>query len=115
MSFEATQQISNTTSFKSETDLRSLLLGIFFGFMIVMAIYNLLLYFSLKDKVYLLYVGTVIFNILTTLAINGISGQFFWPNQPDLDASIYVTFAGLSMFFSSRFTSDFLHLKKRHY
>ena len=114
MSFEATQQISNTTSFKSETDLRSLLLGIFFGFMIVMAIYNLLLYFSLKDKVYLLYVGTVIFNILTTLAINGISGQFFWPNQPGLDAIIYVTFAGLSMFFSSRFTSDFLHLKKRH-
>ncbi|MFN0728791.1 7TM diverse intracellular signaling domain-containing protein [Polaribacter gochangensis] len=96
------------------TDSRSFLLGIFFGFMLVMAIYNLLLYFSLKDKAYLLYVGTVIFNILTTLATNNISGQFFWPNRPELDEIIYVTFAGLSMFCSSRFTSEFLQLKEHH-
>ena len=97
-----------------ETHLQSLVLGIFFGFMIVMAIYNLLLYFSLKDKAYLLYVGTVIFNILTTLATNNISGQYFWTNQPDLDGIIYISFAGISMFFSSRFTAEFLQLKKNH-
>lgn len=95
-------------------DSRSLLLGIFFGFMLVMAIYNLFLYFSLKDKAYIFYVGTVIFNILTTLATNNISGQYFWPNQPDLDGIIYVSFAGLSMFCSSRFASEFLQLKEHH-
>jgi signal transduction histidine kinase len=79
-----------------------------------MALYNLLLYFSLKDKAYLLYVGTVTFSILTTLATNGISGQYFWPGQADLDGIIYITFAGLSMYYSSRFAAVFLELKKHH-
>ncbi len=95
-----------------QTHLPSLLLGIFFGLMIVMAIYNLLLYFSLKDKAYLLYVGTTVFSILTTVSTNGLGDQFLWPNSPGLDATIYVTFAGISMFFSSRFAAEFLQLKK---
>jgi DNA-binding CsgD family transcriptional regulator len=105
-------ELANTL--ETNTDLRSLLLGIFFGFMIVMAIYNLLLYFSLKDRAYLLYVGTTTFTILTTLAINNISGQYFWPSYPDLDKIIYISFAGISMFFSSRFASEFLKLKQNH-
>ncbi|WP_418510311.1 7TM diverse intracellular signaling domain-containing protein [Corallibacter sp.] len=108
------QDIDTLNRISNVTDSRSLLLGIFFGFILVMAIYNLLLYFSLKDKAYILYVGTVIFNILTTLATNKISGQYFWPNQPELDGIIYISFAGLSMFCSSRFTSEFLQLKEHH-
>lgn len=101
-----------STSFKSDSDPESLLLGMFFGLMAVMAIYNLLLYFSLKDKAYLLYVGTVIFNILTTLSINGLGEQYFWPNQEGLDANIYATFAGVSIAFSSRFAAVFLKIEK---
>ncbi len=104
----------NVETLSTNTDLRSFLLGIFFGFMIVMVIYNLLIYFSLKDKAYLLYVGTATFSILTSLAINNISGQYFWPGQPDLDKIIYISFAGISMFFSSRFAAEFLKLKENH-
>ncbi|MFY0591762.1 7TM diverse intracellular signaling domain-containing protein [Roseivirga sp.] len=96
------------------TELRSLLLGLFFGLMLVMALYNLLLYFSLKDKAYLLYVGVVVFNILTTLATNGLGEEYLWPGRPGLDANIYVTFAGISMAFSSRFAAVFLQLKEKH-
>lgn len=94
------------------TDPSSLILGVFFGLMVVMAVYNLLLYFSLRDRAYLLYVGVVVFNILTTLAINGLGEQYFWPDSPGLDAEIYVTFAGISMAFSSRFAAVFLNLKE---
>jgi signal transduction histidine kinase len=112
LTIKENSQSEPKSPFTIDTDLRSLLLGIFFGLMAVMAIYNLLLYFSLKDKAYLLYVGTATFTILTTLATNGISGQYFWPDQPDLDGIIYITFAGLSMFCSSRFTAIFLELKR---
>ena len=98
----------------SGTHLPSLFIGIFFGSMLVMALYNLILYFSLKEKAYLFYVGTVVFNVLTILAIHGISGEFFWTNQPELDRTIYITFAGISMFFSSRFAAVYLDLKNRH-
>ena len=100
--------------YRGTKDLPSLVLGMFFGLMIVMAIYNLLIYFSLKDKAYLLYVGTTVFSILTALASNGIGDQFLWPNHVGLDYWIYLVFAGISMFFSSRFASVFLKLKENH-
>jgi len=106
------QEVQEFNQFRGHTHLPSLLLGIFFGLMLVMALYNLLLYFTLKDKAYLLYVGTTIFSILTAVSTNGLGDQFFWPNSQGLDASIYITFAGISMFFSSRFAAEFLQLKK---
>lgn len=101
----------NPTNFN--VDLPSLILGVFFGLMIVMAIYNLLIYFSLKDKAYLLYVATTFFSILAAVSTNYLGDQFLWPNHK-IDEWIYITFGGLSMFFSSRFTSVFLHLKQNH-
>lgn len=106
------QDTSALNNLRGSTDSRSLLLGVFFGLMVVMAIYNLLLYFSLKDKAYLLYVGIVIFNILTVQATNGLGEQYLWPESKGLDANVYVTFAGISMAFSSRFAAVFLQLKK---
>ena len=59
----ASQNAETLNNSRGVTDLPSLLLGMFFGLMIVMAIYNLFLYFSLKDKAYILYVGTTVFSI----------------------------------------------------
>lgn len=98
-------------AFRGDTDLRSLLLGSFYGLMVVMVIYNLLLYYSLRDKVYLLYVGSTAFAILTTVSTNGLGEQYFWPGYQGIDASLYVVFAGISMAFSSRFAAVFLQVK----
>lgn len=106
------QNVETTTQLIGSTDLSSFLLGIFFGLMIVMAIYNLLLYFSLRDRAYLLYVGTTVFAILTTVSTNGLGDQYLWPNAKGLDSIIYITFAGISMIFSSRFAAVFLKLKE---
>ncbi|WP_422354158.1 sensor histidine kinase [Roseivirga pacifica] len=90
---------------------RTLFLGVFFGLMAVMAVYNLLLYTYLRDKAYLLYVGATIFGLATSLVLNGYGYLFAWPNNSVLDDHIYLTFAGISMVFSSRFAATFLNLK----
>lgn len=90
----------------------TLFLGVFFGLMFVMAIYNLLLYFYLKDRAYLLYVGATAFGLIVSLILNGYGYLFVWPGQPHLDDHIYLTFAGLSIFCSSRFAANFLNLKR---
>ena len=108
------QNIDVLEYYRSNKDLPSLVLGMFFGLMIVMAIYNLLIYISLKDKAYLLYVGSTVFAVLTAIATNGIGDQFLWPNYNGLDSWIYLVFAGISMFYSSRFASVFLKLKENH-
>ncbi|KYG80204.1 sensor histidine kinase [Roseivirga echinicomitans] len=91
---------------------RVLLLGLFFGLMFVMAIYNFMLYLSLKDRAYLLYVGTTVFGLATSIVLNGYGYVYFWPSNPQMDSHIYLTFAGLSMACSSRFAATFLNLKK---
>ena len=108
------QSTDTLNHIRNNADLPSLVLGMFFGLMIVMAIYNLLIYFSLKDKAYLLYVATTVFSILTAISTNSIGEQFLWQSYKELDSWIYLVFAGISMFFSSRFASVFLKLKENH-
>ena len=98
----------------SSTDPKSLLQGIFLGLMVVMTIYNFFLYLSLRDKAYLLYVGTAFFGILSAMSLRGLSGEFFWPAYADWDQVLYVAWGSLSMYCSSRFTAVFLNLKERH-
>ncbi|MCE7991771.1 MAG: sensor histidine kinase [Roseivirga sp.] len=91
---------------------RNIFLGVFFGIMTIMVLYNLMLYLFLKDRAYLFYVLATLFGILTSMVSNGIAYNYVWNNAPHLDGHMFLTFAGLSMVFSSRFASDFLNLKE---
>lgn len=97
--------------FRGEIDPRSLLLGIFYGIMLVMVLYNLLIYFSLRDSVYLLYVGSTIFAMLTSLSTNKLGEEYLWKSFEGVDANLYIIFGGISMAFSSRFAAKFLNIK----
>ncbi|PWL30310.1 MAG: hypothetical protein DCO95_10820 [Roseivirga sp. XM-24bin3] len=101
-----------TTTFQGDTDLRSLLLGSFYGLMVVMILYNFFIYLSLRDRVYLLYVLSTTFAMLTTVSTNGLGEQYLWPKYEGIDGELYVIFAGISMAFSSRFAAEFLNVSK---
>jgi len=81
--------------------------------MFVMAVYNFIIYLSLNDKTYLYYVLVAVFNILTLGTLSGLGSQFIWTGSTHLDMILYVAFAGVSMFFTSLFTIEFLQLKVR--
>jgi signal transduction histidine kinase/ActR/RegA family two-component response regulator len=57
------------------------LLGIYYGILLVMMIYNFFIYVRLKDTTYLYYVLFVFTYMLFQLSINGMAFQFFWPNS----------------------------------
>src|SRR5690625_1862038 len=69
-------------AFVNKTQVEFLLLGIFYGFTLVMIFYNLFLFFSLRMKSYLFYVITITFTLLGKISINGIGYQYIWPNLP---------------------------------
>jgi hypothetical protein len=62
---------------------------------LAMALFNLLLYFALRDVNYLLYVAFVASIALTMAAFNGLAYEFLWTNSPA--ASTAVTFTGPSV------------------
>lgn len=56
--------------------------GIFFGALLIMSGYNLLLFFSLKNRAYLAYVAVILSNILLQAAYTGHLIQFVFGNSP---------------------------------
>ena len=60
---------------------RDFLSGIYFGIMLVMILYNLFIYFSVRDKSYLYYVVYIICILLTQTSLQGYTFQYLWPNS----------------------------------
>ncbi|MEO8020341.1 7TM diverse intracellular signaling domain-containing protein [Polaromonas sp.] len=57
------------------------LLSLYFGLLVGLLLYNLLLYLSVRDRAYLIYVGFVGGMAVSQAALTGMGGQFFWPGQ----------------------------------
>ncbi|KDC49640.1 MULTISPECIES: EAL domain-containing protein [Pseudoalteromonas] len=54
--------------------------GIFVGVLLMAALYNLVLYFGIKDRVYLIYIGYIISAIILMGAVLGF-GFYLWPME----------------------------------
>jgi two-component system, NtrC family, sensor kinase len=61
---------------------RDFILGIFAGIMVVMFLYNLFLYVTVRDKTYLYYIAYLATVILTQVSIQGYTFQYLWPGSP---------------------------------
>jgi len=70
------------TQFNDANARRSLLMGIFFGTLLSLIIYNFLIYLSIRDVSYLWYVAYLSFMLLYLLAISGYTFRFLWPDKP---------------------------------
>ncbi len=60
---------------------RSVFFGLYTGIVLVMLLYNLFIWFSVRDRNYLYYVFFIAFVGLTQLTLNGYGNQYFWPNN----------------------------------
>ncbi len=58
------------------------LLGVFYGVLLIMMLYNLFIYSSTKESVYLWYVLYVFSAILLFLSEDGLGFQYLWPDLP---------------------------------
>lgn len=54
-------------------------LSLYFGVLIGLLLYNLLLYLSLRDRLYLVYVAFVATMAIGQAGLTGFGGQFLWP------------------------------------
>ncbi len=88
-------------------------LGIYYGIMLIMAIYNLLMFVSLKEKVYIYYVLYVLCGMLTTLADDGLGYQYVWINFSHINGLIGPHIAPAFLLITFVFYArEFLHLNK---
>ena len=89
-----------------------IIMGIYFGIMLIMGFYNLFLFVSLREKIYLYYVLTVFFSILYMVSFHGYGYRHFWSENPYIQSKV-IHLSGLTtIFFLNLFTVEFLDTKK---
>ncbi|HQQ95062.1 MAG TPA: 7TM diverse intracellular signaling domain-containing protein [Bacteroidia bacterium] len=87
--------------------------GIYFGIMIVMMLYNLFIYSTLRDRSYILYALYIIFILLTQTSLQGYTFQLLWPNLPWLAEFSPFLFPALVGVIGLEFFKEFLKVKER--
>jgi len=91
----------------------SFIFGLFFGIMLLMALYNLVVFTSVRESYFLLYVFFVLCMTIFLAGLKGISFQYIWPNSVAWnDRSIIVGLAGVVIKHTLSSSSHFSHTGK---
>ncbi|MBK9283619.1 MAG: sensor histidine kinase [Sphingobacteriaceae bacterium] len=77
-------QIGEFSIIQSKISHRNFLSGIYCGIMLVMILYNLFVYFSVRDSNYIYYVIYIILVLLTQTNLQGYTLKYLWPNSHSL-------------------------------
>ncbi len=88
--------------------------GIYIGIMLVMILYNLFIYLSVRDKSYLYYVMYVLIVLLVQTGFQGYFFQYLWPNSPGFSQYSTFLFGALSGIAGMIFMNVFLKVKYYH-
>lgn len=85
--------------------------GLYFGIMIVMVLYNLFIYVSVKERSYLYYIAYISCFVICQASLEGYTFEYFWPNNTWW-ANVSIPFFGvLSLFFASLFAREILQTR----
>ncbi|AUM11052.1 MAG: hybrid sensor histidine kinase/response regulator [Ketobacter sp. GenoA1] len=82
--------------------------GMYFGVLMVMAAYNLIIFFAVRNQAYLWYVCYVIAFAFFQASIEGLSFQYLWPDSVWWNSVCRAFFVGLMMFGIVLFQMHFL-------
>jgi len=83
-------------------------LGLYYGIMLVMALYNLFIFFSLRDRAYLFYVFYIVSFALYQMTANGLAYEYLWPDATWWNRNSTLVLAGVTMIWAIFFTKYFL-------
>ncbi len=84
-------------------------LWIYYGIVIIMALYNFFLFFSLRDPSYLWYVGSILSTALVLMVQNGLAYEYLWPDSVWWNNQTHLASVCFMIFFSLRFALRYLH------
>ncbi len=86
--------------------------SIFYGILIVMAGFNLFLFFSLRERTYLQYVMVVVPMLLLMTSMHGVGFQYLYPDWPKLHEKIILIIVPVTLIVLSLFTMGFFDLRQ---
>ncbi len=89
-------------------------LGIYYGIILIISLLNLILYFSLKEKIYLVYSVYVLSWGFNSMLDDGIGYQYLWSSHPVVSQIGFILSNPLLVVFFTLYSKWFLDSKTLH-
>ncbi len=106
-------KLYKTQSFLEKEYQSQLVFGTYYGIMLVMFLYNLVLLISLKEKTYLYYILYIFGFSMIQLVWDGLAFQYLWPTMPAWDIKANPFFLICTSIFALQFSRSFLRVKEK--
>ncbi|MBX3102246.1 MAG: SpoIIE family protein phosphatase [Bacteroidetes bacterium] len=106
-------RVYSRDTFEENNQLDLLLMALYLGAVIIMVIYNVLLFLSVRDNSYLPYIFYLLSSIVFILSYRGVGYQYIWTDWVWLNVFTRVGLAAFSMLCLATFARRFLHTKER--
>lgn len=105
-------KIMTASSFFAENLVSERFLFFYFGAILIIALFNLMIFFSSHNKAYLYYFLYVVSMLLYQIAVEGYGNVFFWEQWDWFKPRSYNFAIALSFLFAVMFTRSYLDLGK---
>ena len=86
--------------------------GAYYGGFLVLAIYNMFLFFAAKEKAFIHYLWYLISYGIYMSVHNGLAFQFLWPNNPWLANQSLLILLSLSLLWGTKFSQEILRSRR---
>ncbi|WP_294953106.1 7TM diverse intracellular signaling domain-containing protein [Sulfurovum sp.] len=96
----------------SNVSQNGLFLGLYYGAVLIMLMYNFILFLMIKEWVYLYYVVFHMFHLALQLGLNGLAFEYFYPHYPAINHYFIPIVFSLTNYYSIQFTVLFLELER---
>jgi serine phosphatase RsbU (regulator of sigma subunit) len=102
--------LSSEAAFNKTREVEKLIFGLLLGCLLIMPLYNIMLYFLLKDSSYLYYTVYGLLYVVFQASINGLWFQYVF-DHPWMNDELAMFSVHICVFFVYRFLNVFLELK----
>ncbi|WP_417502213.1 EAL domain-containing protein [Marinobacter sp.] len=102
----------NTQEFFEHASVEEQLHAVYYGILISVIFFNLLVFLALREPVYLLYVLSTTGYLLLIGNLNGTAFQLLWPESPETQNRSMLLTVPLAVIFTLLFSRSFLKLKQ---
>lgn len=89
------------------------LYGVFYGMILIISLYNLLVFLAVREMKFLYYIFYLLSVGLYAMSVDGIGFQYFWPNYPIMNGWVNGVFSLSIVFWAILFTFRFLNTKRK--
>ncbi|NIF27752.1 hybrid sensor histidine kinase/response regulator [Pantoea sp. Tr-811] len=111
-SVQAPLALWSAEAYMEDQPTRLYVLGMIYGVLLVMLVYNLFLYLSVRDVSYLYYILYIASFGLYQVSVNGAGVAYLWPDSPWWANAATPFFIGAAGLFGCQFARHFLRLGK---